>query len=117
MEDVRLREFAVIIAMMGMGVLIMLGSDRQSVQMLEGKLYKRGRMTGEAKFAYRKHLNNASVTQVVVGMGLIGLGIILWVNKTESLAILCGTVAVTLCLLGIRGRVRSFTAADADLDR
>ena len=112
-----MREFALIMAMMGMGGLIMLGSDRQSVQMLEGKLYKRGKKTGEAKFAYRKHLNIASVTQVGVGMGLIGLGIILWVNEAESLAILCGTLAVTLCFLGVRGRVRSFTAADADLDR
>ena len=69
MEDVRLREFALIMAMMGMGVLIMLGSDRQSVQMLEGKAYKRGKKTGEAKFAYRKHLNTASVTQVVMAWG------------------------------------------------
>ena len=112
-----MQEFALIMAMMGMGVLIMLGSDRQSVQILEGKLYKHGKKIGEAKIAYRKHVNTASVTQVVVGMGLIGLGIILWVNKAENLAILSGTLAVTLCLLGIRGRVRSFTAADADLDR
>ena len=112
-----MREFALIMAMMGLGALITLKSDQQSVHMLEGKLHKRGRETGEAKVAYRQHVKTASLMQFVIGMGFVGLGIILWVNSAESLALLCGALAVALCLLGIWGRVRSFTAADADLDR
>ena len=110
-----MREFALILAMMALGVLIVLKSDQQSIHVLEGKLYKRGKATVDAKLAYQNHLHRSSLTLFVIGTGLSAMAIILWVDTARSLALLCGGLAIVLCALGIWGRVRSFMAADAEL--
>ena len=110
-----MRKFALILAMMALGVLIVLKSDQQSIHVLEGKLYKRRKATGDAKVVDQKHLHRSSLTLFVIGTGLGALAIILWVDTARIKALLCGGLATVLCALGIWGRVSSFMAADAEL--
>ena len=110
-----MRELLLTMTVMVLGVLIILGSDKQSVHMLEGKLHRQGKTTKPAQSAYRRHLKPSSLMQFVFGMGLMAVGIILWVNDQRSLALMSGAFAAALCGWGAWGRIRSFIAADAEL--
>lgn len=110
-----MRELLLIIALMMLGALIILGGDKQSVHMLEGKLHRQGKTTKPAQSVYRRHLKPSSLMQFVFGMGLVAVGIIFWVNDQKSLALVSGAFAAALCGWGAWGRIRSFLAADTEL--
>ena len=110
-----MREIVLILTCMILAALILFKSDKQSVHLLEGKLFKAGRDVAQAGPAYREQLTRAALVQVVFGSGLMALSIILWVSGETTASWTSGVLAAVLCGWGIWGRVRSFVAAEAQL--
>ena len=110
-----MKDAAIVTISMILGFLIVHKLDQQSIRLLEGKLYKLGRPTKQATDAYRHHLPRLSLIQSLLGMGIMAITIILWVNNEKWLAAVSGSVSVALFCLGTWQRLRAFIAADADL--
>ncbi|MEA1013700.1 hypothetical protein [Sphingosinicella sp. LY1275] len=110
-----MREIVLIFASMFLGALIIFKGDKQSIHLLEGRLFKAGRNVAQAAPAYRKQLTRAALLQFVTGSGLAALSIILWVAGEKTASWVSGGFAAVLWTWGIWGRLRSFIAADAHL--
>ena len=96
-------------------LLVVAKSDKQSVHILEGKLFKQKRDTSAAAVAYKKHKKLSSVMLFVLGFIGIAMSVIMFVTKSE-LFILVVAYSLTSLVLGIWGRINTFRAADKELE-
>jgi hypothetical protein len=108
---------ALIIGAMGLiALLVVAKSDKQFVNMLEGKLYKHDCDTNLAAPVYQKHKKILAVVFFVLSGAGIGLSVIL-LAKGNRLFPLAALLSAILLGVGIWGRIRSFLAADRELDK
>ena len=94
-------------------VLVILKNDKQMVHLLEGWLFQRGRDTTPAKAAFSRHKKLASALLIVGGVWLAVVGIVKLGIGVEGFAVAFG--GAVCVLLGILGRLRSFSAAKKEL--
>lgn len=112
------RAIGLILAAAVLGYLIIAKSDKQSIHILEGKLFREGKETVGAAAVYRSHARWRSVAQITTGMSVIAAAIVMMQAGYSHPAVLSvGSVGAVLCLIGIVGRVRSFMAAIKDMSR
>jgi hypothetical protein len=108
--EIKLVFFLALLAPLGWGIVAQ--SDKQSVHLLEGKLYRLGKSTDAARVAYKKHATRLAVVQFVFGFCLFCSALI---ATRREVAIVLGAVGALLILAGIVGRVRTFRRADQEL--
>ncbi|CAM5589990.1 hypothetical protein ACFSUK_07275 [Sphingobium scionense] len=109
-----MREIILIVAMVGIGLLILAKGDKQIVHILEGKLFHRDMDMEQAAVVYRKHKRFLSIILVTLGFAAIGLSIILLTNGSRMFPI-SAIISLVLVGLGAWDRLRSFRAADREL--
>lgn len=110
-----IQEFLAICAMVGLALLIIAKGDKQLTHVLEGKLFHAGKNQKMAIIAYRRHTKISSVLLFAGGSAILTFSVILFV-KENSLFFVCATAGFIILACGIGGRVRSFVAADQELD-
>ena len=109
------RESILIGMMILMSLLIVAKGDRQIIHLLEGKLYKKGFDIRKASPVYKKHKKILSVFLFVCGFSTIGISIILLVENSQYFTI-SAVASFSLIGLGVWGRLRSFGAANRELN-
>lgn len=109
-----MREIILIIVMICIGLLILAKGDKQIVHILEGKLFRQDKDTGQAAAVYRTHKRFLSIVLFMLGFAAIGLSIIFLTNHSEMFPISASASFILICL-GVWDRLRSFRAADREL--
>ena len=98
-----------------LALLVVAKSDKQSVHVLEGKLFKRGIAINSAGDSYRKHVRKSSVIAWVLGFVAVAFGISS-IELEDGVQFLISIVGVVLVMFGVIGRLNTFHAAEKDLE-
>lgn len=109
------REAIIVGLMILISLLVVAKSDKQIVHILEGKLFKRNLDISIAESVYSSHKRLSSTILFMAGFTAIAISVILIANGS-SLFPAVVALSVSLLGLGIWGRIKSFRAADSDLD-
>lgn len=110
-----MKELLTIAAMVALSLLIVFKSDQQSIIILKGKVFRHQKKQEFAEKIYRNHTRLSSVLLFSAGMAFLALSVIFFANE-NSLFPITGIIGLLLSGCGIWGRLKSFRAADRELD-
>jgi hypothetical protein len=94
--------------------LIMFKSDKQSTDLLAGKLFRQGRDISLASKILQKHNHNRDLVLFMIGFVVISLSIVMLAKESDYYPYPL-FIGIVLSGSGIWGRLASFMAADKEL--